>query len=116
MKILFLISIFFFTSCSSTSTISINSETVLNDGEKVDWAITLQDSIVDFRNRGNGYAEVSGDQIVFRNSEDLINAYNINEFRSIHSFKEAPISIMILSSVVVSLAIIGYWLSGIKIG
>jgi hypothetical protein len=50
------------TSCSSTRTISINSETVLNKNERVDWAITHQDSIVDFRRAGNRYAEIEGNQ------------------------------------------------------
>ena len=44
MKILISIGLLFLAGCSSTKTISINSETVLN--ERVDWAITHNDSIL----------------------------------------------------------------------
>lgn len=116
MRILILIGLIFLTSCNSTKTISINSNTVLNKNERVDWAITHQDSIVDFRMAGNGYAEIVGNTIIYLDGKDSIKTYYLTEFRTIHTFEEAPISIMVLSSIVVTLAIIGYWLSGMKIG
>jgi hypothetical protein len=116
MKVLFLMSLIFLVSCSSTKTIPINSSTILNENERVDWAITKQDSIIDFRTVENKYAAISGDQIIYRVSKDSVITYSINEFRTIHTFEEAPISIMVLSSIVVTLAIIGYWFSGMKIG
>ena len=116
MKILILISLLFLASCSSTKTISINSKTVLNENERVDWAITLQDSIVDFRRGGNRYAEIVGDKLIYMNEKNSIKTYSKTEFKTIHTFRKAPISIMILSSLIVSIAIIGYLLSGMKIG
>lgn len=116
LKKLIFISIVFFTSCSSTKTISINSETVLVKNEKVDWAITHQDSIIDFRKEGNRYAEIFGDKLIYRDGNDSIKTYQINELRTIHTFREAPISIIIFSSLIVSIAIIVSLISGMEIG
>ena len=118
MKKIILLSIVFLVGCgSSTKTISINSNTVLNENEKVDWAITHNDSIVDFRKTVNRYAEIVGNQLVCVNGTDSTKTYLITEFRTIHAthiYESAPIPIIILGGFVVTLAILGYLFSGMK--
>ena len=117
MKKLILLSLVFLAGCSSTKTISINSETVLNKNEKVDWAITHNDSIVDFRKEGNRYAKIVGDKLIIQHGKDSTKAYLISEFRTIHTFEHAPtLLVVILGSLTVTLIIIGYLLSGMKVG
>jgi hypothetical protein len=116
MRKFILLGLLLFTACSSTDTVLINSETELNKDSKVDWAITTQDSILDFRKGVNRFVEIKGDTLVYIYSEDSKKAYQVSEFRAIHTFQEAPISIMILSSIVVSLVIFGFLLPPINVG
>ena len=117
MKKFILLILVFLAGCSSTKTISINSETVLNKNEKVDWAITHNDSIVDFRKEGKRYAEIVGDKLIIQFSKDSTKTYLISEFRTVHTFENAPTLLtIILGGLTVTLTIIGYLLSGMRVG
>jgi len=71
---------------------------------------------MDFRRAGNRYAETIGNQLVYVNGKDSTKIHLIKEFRVLHIFEKAPTTIMVLSGIIVFLAIIGYLISGIKIG
>ena len=115
MKRLLFIGLVFLTSCSSTKTISINSETVPNEEELVDWAITYQDSVVDFRRDGNRYAEINGNQLIYIDGKDSTKTYQIKAFRTIHTFRKAPIiPSAIFFGVAITYSILLYLFSGMS--
>ena len=117
MKKLILISLIFLAGCSSTKTISINSKTILNKNERVDWAITRNDSIIDFRKKGKRYAEIIGDKIFFQYGKDSTKTYSLSEFKTVHTFERAPeIPSMIFGVIVASVIIFTYLVGGINVG
>ncbi len=116
MKKIFLVSLIFLAGCSSTKTISINSETVLNENTTVDWAITHNDSIIYFNRVYGKYAEIIGNQLIYTNGKDSSKTYLITEFGTIHTYEHATLSVFIMGSIAVTLMLIGYLLSGMKIG
>ena len=114
MKKIFLIGFIYLTSCSSTDTISINAETIIENNAKVDWAITHENSIVDFRKSEIGYAETINNSLVYKTTDDSIKTEQISKFRTIHTFEDAPISLIIFGSIVAFVAISFYLLGGIN--
>ncbi len=114
MKKIFLIGFIYLTSCSSTDTISINQETVIDNNVKVDWAITNEDSIVYFGYSKVGYAEIINNSLAYKTTDDSIKTEQISKFRTIHTFEDAPISLIIFGSIVAFVAINFFLLGGIK--
>jgi hypothetical protein len=94
------------TSCSSTDTIFITSELNLQEETKVDWVITKRDSIIDFRKNKIEFATIKGNTLVHMVSIDSIETYDLTELKTIHTFEDAPISIIILSSLAVAFVIL----------
>ena len=114
MKKIFLIGFIYLTSCSSTDTITMNHATVIENNVKVDWAITREDSIVNFKKSENGYAEIRNNILIYRSNKDSICTDQISKFRTIHTFEDAPISLIIFGSIVAFVAINFFLLGGIK--
>ena len=109
-----MIGFIYLASCSSTDTISINSETIIENDAKVDWVITNEDSTMNFRKSKNGYAEINNNSVVYWTSEDSIKVNPISKFRTIHTFEDTPTSLIIIGSIVAFVAINYYLLGGIK--